>query len=120
MNKKQIETEIQWLREQLATKKLSTKNVHEYERQIRQKELDLAFENAPSAQPVASEAVSEMEKIRKNLIDAQHFLLTAKELAENQLDWTLRNEGVALDFVNEALVNWPKVFQLTAEEKSHE
>lgn len=40
---KQLECEIQWIKNEMATKKLSQKNIAEYERQIIQKELFIAF-----------------------------------------------------------------------------
>lgn len=43
MNKKQIEHEIEWLKEQLRTRKLTQKNRQEYVRQIRRKEIEIAL-----------------------------------------------------------------------------
>lgn len=43
MNKRQVEAEIEWLKTQLASKKLTKKNIIEYQRRIRRKEIEIAF-----------------------------------------------------------------------------
>lgn len=43
---KQLEHEVQWLEKEINTKKLTRKNIAEYQRQIRQTELTIAFNSS--------------------------------------------------------------------------